>query len=423
MEKELRILILEDEPTDAELMERELRKVGMSFASKRVDTREAFLQATKGFNPDLILADCLLPSFDGLSALEIAQQYCPSVPFIFVSGAVGEDFAIETFKRGGTDYILKQRLTRLVPAVNRALREAKERAEHKRIEEALWTSAKEWRTTFDAINDLVALMDSEGKILRCNRAMANFLERPFDKIIGHRCFELLHGTSKTVKGCPFSRMQKTHCRESLVLAVRDRWFNIAVDPLVDQEGKIVGGVHIMSDITERKQMEEKLRALSFVDDLTGLNNRRGFLTLAEQQVKIANRTKGKMLLLFIDLDHMKWINDTYGHQEGDQALREVAAILRETFRESDIMARMGGDEFVVLTIEGNGESEDLLATRLQENIACHNNGTGNRDFKLSMSMGTATYDPRCPCLIDELLGRADQSMYEQKRMKQKNSSQ
>ena len=195
-----------------------------------------------------------------------------------------------------------------------------------------------------------------------------------------------------------------------------------MDPLLDLEGKIVGGVHIMSDITERKQMEEKLRTLSFVDDLTGLYNRRGFLTLAEQQLKISNRTKGKMLLIFIDLDHMKWINDTFGHPEGDQALREMATILRETFRESDIIARMGGDEFVVLTIEGNGESEDLLATRLQESIACHNNGEGNRNFKLSISMGTATYDPRSPCLIDELLGRADQSMYEQKRMKQQNSS-
>jgi diguanylate cyclase (GGDEF)-like protein len=120
---------------------------------------------------------------------------------------------------------------------------------------------------------------------------------------------------------------------------------------------------------------------------------------------------------------MKWINDTFGHQEGDQALREVATILKETFRESDIMARMGGDEFVVLTIETNDESKDLLVTRLQENIGRHNNGKGSRNFNLSISMGTAIYDPRPPCLIDELLGQADQSMYEQKRMKQQNGSQ
>ena len=126
-----------------------------------------------------------------------------------------------------------------------------------------------------------------------------------------------------------------------------------------------------------------------------------------------------MLLLFIDLDEMKWINDTFGHPEGDQALREIATILRKTFRESDIMARMGGDEFVVLTIETDGESKDALTARLQENIACHNDGKGNRNFKLSISMGTATYDPRSPCLIDELLGRADQSIYEQKRNKQR----
>jgi diguanylate cyclase (GGDEF)-like protein len=218
-------------------------------------------------------------------------------------------------------------------------------------------------------------------------------------------------------------MQKTHRRESLVLAVRDQWFNIAVDPLMDQEGKIVGGVHIMSDITERRQMEEKLRALSFVDDLTGLYNRRGFLTVAEQQVKIANRIKGKMLLLFIDLDHMKWINDTFGHQEGDQALREIGTILKETFRESDIMARMGGDEFVVLTVETHRKSKDLLTARLQETIEFHNNGRKSRHFKLSISIGIGIYNPKTPCRIEELLEQADRSMYEQKRMKQESNSQ
>ncbi len=386
----------------------------MAFTSKRVETREDFLRSIKDFGPNLILADCLLPSFDGLSALAIAQEKCPDVPFIFVSGAVGEDFAVETFKRGGTDYVLKQRLPRLVPAVNRALREAEERIQRKRTEEALITAAREWRTTFDGINDVVTLMDVGRKILRCNKAMVSLLGKPFSEIINHNCCELIHGVAEPIAECPFVHMRETHRRESLILQMGKRWFNFAVDPLVDQDGRIIGAVHIMSDITERKWMEEELRALSFIDDLTGLYNRRGFLTLAEQQVKIANRKKEKMLLLFIDLDHMKWINDTFGHQEGDQALREIATILKETFRESDIIARMGGDEFVVLTIETNGESEDLLSSRLQENIACHNNGKGNRNFKLSISMGTASYDPKSPCLIDELLGRADQSMYEQK---------
>ncbi len=137
MDKELRILILEDVAAHAELMERELRKAEMVFSTQRAVTQEAFLQALEDFNPDLILADYSLPSFDGLSALSIAREKCPAVPFVFVSGAIGEELAIDTLKQGATDYVLKQRLSRLVPAVRRALREAGERTALKRAEEAL----------------------------------------------------------------------------------------------------------------------------------------------------------------------------------------------------------------------------------------------------------------------------------------------
>ncbi len=128
MGKELRILILEDVPNDAKLMELELRKAGIAFSSKRVDTQKAFLKALKDFLPDLILGDYILLSFDGLAALAIIQEECPDVPFIFVSDTIGEDFAIETLKRGATDYILKNRMSRLAPAVHRALEEIKETA-------------------------------------------------------------------------------------------------------------------------------------------------------------------------------------------------------------------------------------------------------------------------------------------------------
>ncbi len=134
MDKQLRILIVEDNIADAELMERELRKGGLRFTSLRVDTKEAYIKALKEFAPDIILCDYKLPGFDGLSTLEIAKEKCPDVPFIFVSGAIGEDFAIETVKQGATDYVLKDRLARLVPAVQRALREAEERVGRQRAQ-------------------------------------------------------------------------------------------------------------------------------------------------------------------------------------------------------------------------------------------------------------------------------------------------
>jgi len=133
----LHILMLEDVATDAELIERELEREGLDFDARRVTTRDAFEQALDAFAPDLILADYSLPSFDGMAALELATEKRPHVPVVFVSGAIGEERAIETLKQGATDYVLKDQLSRLGPAVRRALREAEERRARREAEEAL----------------------------------------------------------------------------------------------------------------------------------------------------------------------------------------------------------------------------------------------------------------------------------------------
>jgi len=138
------------------------------------------------------------------------------------------------------------------------------------------------------------------------------------------------------------------------------------------------------------------------------------MLLAQQQLKLANRTKMGMLLLFADLDNLKWINDTFGHSEGDLALIETPNILKKTFREPDIIARIGGDEFGVLAIEGRKDSAEVLVSRLQKRLDI-NNAKRKRGYKLSLSTGIERYNPECPRSIDELLAVADSLMYEQKR--------
>ncbi|HSO25823.1 MAG TPA: response regulator, partial [Methanobacteriaceae archaeon] len=131
------ILILEDVPFDVELMEREIKKSGINFVSHTVEIEEDFLREIKEFKPDLILADHSLPHFDGLSAMEIAKKECPDVPFIFVSGTIGEEFAVDALKNGAKDYVLKSNLSKVVPAIKRALEEVKEQQKRKKAEEAL----------------------------------------------------------------------------------------------------------------------------------------------------------------------------------------------------------------------------------------------------------------------------------------------
>ena len=143
--KPIHILMLEDDAADAELTKFTLRKGGLQFSSNRVETREEYLDELERHPPGLILSDYSLPGFDGHAALSIAQGKCPDTPFIFVTGTMGEEVAIETLKSGATDYVLKTRLSRLMPAVNRALREAQQRSAHRRAEEQLRESHEQLR--------------------------------------------------------------------------------------------------------------------------------------------------------------------------------------------------------------------------------------------------------------------------------------
>jgi diguanylate cyclase (GGDEF)-like protein len=167
---------------------------------------------------------------------------------------------------------------------------------------------------------------------------------------------------------------------------------------------------------ERHQMMTMLRSQALIDELTGLYNRRGFLSLAEQYLKLAHRTKKKLLLFLADLDGLKQINDEFGHPEGDQALLNSASLLRETFHSSNIIARIGGDEFVVLTIEIPQDNTETLTTRLRNNVDIYNAKSHNR-YKLSLSVGIADGHPECASSVDELLAQADSLMYQQKKGK------
>lgn len=189
------------------------------------------------------------------------------------------------------------------------------------------------------------------------------------------------------------------------------------------------------EIEERLRAEAEVRQLSLTDELTGLNNRRGFFVLAEQQLKIAQHTQTPYSLLFADLDGLKQINDSLGHEIGDRVIVDAAQILKQTFQDSDIIARLGGDEFVVLIL-ASFDNSDKFRIRLQANIDCFNQ-TGalpnvqacqtldlilqypneKRSYQVSMSVGIQSCTPTDGISLEQLLIQADKLMYEQKCLK------
>ena len=160
MKRKLQILVLEDIPTDAALMEQELKNSNLAFDSKRVDCKEAFLKVIKSYQPDIILSDYSLPQFDGMGALKIARDNIPNVPFIIVTGAINEETAVECMKAGAADYVLKDRLSRLVPAIEGALGKYQAMEEKKTAEEALVASEMRYRRLFESAKEGIILIDA-----------------------------------------------------------------------------------------------------------------------------------------------------------------------------------------------------------------------------------------------------------------------
>lgn len=192
MTSKLQILNLEDNANDAELNESMISARWPECHLIRVDNRQDFITALEENTLDLILSDYTMPNFSGREALAIAREKRPDIPFLFVSGTIGEDAAIEALKNGATDYVLKHRLVRLIPAVDRALREINEHAERDRAEEAMRQSEYKYRQLFESLGDVALLADQQtGKIIDLNRRAEKLLRRSRAEIMGRNQTQFL----------------------------------------------------------------------------------------------------------------------------------------------------------------------------------------------------------------------------------------
>jgi PAS domain S-box-containing protein len=259
MDKILRILMLEANAADADAIAKELQKAGISFEPQRVESKQQFEQSLQDFEPHLVLSDYWLPSFDGVSALAVAQQRVPDVPFIFVSGALGEELAIDAMKNGATDYVLKVGLSRLVPAVRRALRESEERAERQLAKEKLRESEGRLKAIFEGVATGVLIIDPEThKIVDANPAALEMIGFPHEGVVGQTCHKLICPAKKG--RCPITDLGEELDRAQSVLLTSSAE-SLQVLKTVTRV-VLDGREHLLEsfvDVSESKKMEKALR--------------------------------------------------------------------------------------------------------------------------------------------------------------------
>nr|WP_319374066.1 PAS domain S-box protein [uncultured Methanobacterium sp.] len=262
MEDTIRILILEDVPLDLELMETELKRDGINFVSRCVEEKEEYINLITEFQPEIILADHSLPHFDGISAMYIAQDISPETPFIFVSGQMGEEFAVEMLKKGATDYVLKHNLSKLGHSVKRALKEAEEYRNKKEAEERLAKNENKYRALFELSPDYVVVLDPKGRVLDINHRVVESTGFSREELVGTDVNELVRTfLSYTIDEDRIFKFLTSNQIEPVEIKIEldngIEYVEVHHAPII-MEGEIFAIQIIGREITKRKKAEKDL---------------------------------------------------------------------------------------------------------------------------------------------------------------------
>lgn len=294
--------------------------------------------------------------------------------------------------------------------------------ERKKTEETLQKSQQEFASLFKSSPEALVYVGEKGAILNINPRFTELFGYTLGEIKGknidngiiHPPDKLEEGerlTKKLLEGyLNFETIRKK--KDGTLFPVAISISNIVIN------GKLKGGIGTYIDISERKKLEEELKSLAHFDALTGCCNRGYGMGLLEQQIKLAQRKKYPLLLAYVDIDRLKYINDTFGHKEGDMVLKKGVKLFKSTLREIDIICRMGGDEFLLIFPDSSLDDALLIRERLSKNLEKLNQKLA-KPYKIDFSIGLSYYNPSTPLSIEELIRIADENMYEDKSKKKK----
>ncbi len=408
--RSIRVLHLEDIPDDSELCVLELRKSKFDASVELVQSPEDFTSRLSSSEYDVVLADYKLQGWNGMQAFEIFRKLACKAPFILVTGAIGEEKAVECMREGVSDFVFKHHLARLPIVIDRVLGEQQLRDDHERSTTALLESEQRFRALAESV---------ASGILVYRGVDCQYANRKAEEITGYTreqlalvsSWEIIHPDSRDllIEGC-LARLQNDQpaTRFELKILTREgeaRWVDMTLGK-IEISGN-PGGIFTINDITERKRAEAEILLMAGNDPLTGVANGRYLVDAFNAETKRHGRTERPFSLLIFDLDGLKRINDTYGHLVGSRALCRLANVLRSQCRNIDIISRQGGDEFTVILPETATIGAQTFAKRI-----CQRLSEDHQHPHLAVSFGVAAYHGSGT--FEELFAAADKAMYAMK---------
>jgi PAS domain S-box-containing protein/diguanylate cyclase (GGDEF)-like protein len=432
----LRVLLVEDCEEDALLLMRELRRTGYKLLLERVETAAAMQQQLVEQEWDMVISDYSLPKFSAPEALKLLQETGLDLPFIIVSGYIGEDAAVAAMKAGAHDYVMKDNLARLIPAVERELREAAVRRQNQMAEARRRESEQRFRALIENATDIVVILDKDGIFRYISPSQERIFGYKTEEVLGKKCLDYIYpedvslaiATMKRSLRQPRISQAAIECR--LFRRNGSLCFLEAVATNLLDDPSVKGVVINCHDITERKQAEEQLRFYAFYDPLTGLPNRTLFLERLGQLIEQTSQQDKEAVsynpcslfaVLFLDLDRFDVIKYSLGHLVADELLSTTAARLVRSVRITDMVARVGIDEFALLVTQLEDIAQvQRMAEKIHTSIAMPFRLEGREVFTTaSIGIAIAGNSPIASMTNydrpEDFLRAADTAMYYAKR--------
>ena len=418
----LRILYMEDDAGLARLVQKRLKRSGYSVdvAEDGEQGVEQYLDGDYGF----LIVDQNMPVYSGLKVLEVLNEAGDLPPTIMLTGAGSEETAVEAMKLGASDYVVKDTdggfLDLLPQMIERILKQRRLIEERQRAEEALRESEARFRAVAETAVDAIVSIDSHGRISFWNRGASSIFGYSEADVLG-RPFTMLIQAAYHQTNAPAISFFSVGGEARMDRGIESRGLRrdgtvVPIDLSLSSWQTASGTFYtcIVRDITERKEYEEKLALMANTDALTGTFNRHYLAGILESEFNRAKRYNHPIGFLMIDVNRFKQINDKYGHNTGDEVLIAISQQLVESLRDSDIVVRYGGDEFLAILPETNEDTE-IARDRIIEAMATTDRFSGLIDSPVTLSIGCSHWNPQDPRTIDRLLSDADEQMYEAKR--------